>query len=448
MNPGDNKIIRKSQDKKPKTRKEIKTQRDKWRIAKQIYRSKLSSYKLRWIREKDKINKRKKKADVKQPDSKLLVSPSIHGLKVSQKTIKNTACTVKKSLPSSPTRFAAVVLQVEKSSTPRKRKALEEARTGMKRKKLLLKGETSEVPNTKKGVGEGKRSQALITENGVGKDKTHSHVQFQTKINYITQKLRKRSMQILSKTRRKRIDATSARTKKIVTEYYYRAGRPLPHKRYASKYGPAYLMQLTLKSAYRQFQLEHPAVKIGFTKFSLLRPRNVRLLTRSHWEFCVCTVCQNIKYKVRALNMCASKARMHHLKIEKEHRGIIDLVLCPKADSSRFHASDCVYGTCGNCKNYGMVIKEHYKELLTINPVVVWHHWERKVEEDGIARKRLITKKRKVSDATEELISDTERPVLGTSFPKHIFEADWQQMQFCKLRSNLPDETVGWLFLA
>ncbi|WAR10111.1 VRTN-like protein, partial [Mya arenaria] len=338
--------VRAKTEKKPKTRNEVKFLREKWAHAKQKWRAKLSNTHKRWLREKDKQAKMKKKNPT--GENSIQKSPSVYGCK---KTLFNNASSAKKALPKSPTKFAT------------------------KQKKY-----PAQEKNTIGSISYGIR---------------------------LSSKLKKRSINI------SKVKYLSQTIQRRVAEFYLATSRPLPNKRYATKFGPAYLMQLTLKSAYRQFLAEHPNMNVGFTKFTLLRPKNVRLLNKSHWQFCVCVSCQNVKYKITALNAFASKVSVFETKIDNEISGFMDIVLCAKSDTSRFHAISCIYKQCNACEDFGQTIREHYKPLLELesHQKVVWHHWER-TEEGGIVRKRLTTKKGSLNQAVQELVKDFESPTI------------------------------------
>ena len=257
----------------------------------------------------------------------------------------------------------------------------------------------------------------------------------------LSSQLKKRSITHVNAMNKRKIrsDAIKPEVKTIVVEFYYSRGRPLPNKRYTTKWGPAYVLQSTLRTAYTEFRGQYPEIKISFSTFYYLRPRNIRLLSKSHWEYCVCTVCQNIKYKIESLNSSLIKANIPRAKISK----IEDVILCPKGDNARFHSAECVYKTCVNCSDYNASIKEHYQDILKLEPLpqIMWHHWER-VEEQGKLRKKLVTKKESVTKAVDELVKDVEEPVKNIPFPKHLFVGGWQQQQFLSLKQNLTEDEV------
>ncbi|GFR78852.1 hypothetical protein ElyMa_004005400 [Elysia marginata] len=71
--------------------------------------------------------------------------------------------------------------------------------------------------------------------------------------------------------------------------------RPLPHKRYTTKRGAAYVRLVTMRGAYKLFRAKNPDVKIGATKFNQLKPRTVRKLGSVNVETCLCLCCQNLR---------------------------------------------------------------------------------------------------------------------------------------------------------
>lgn len=260
-NVGSCAAVKKENSKKkiPNTRKNIKEQREKWKLAKQRQRAKLSNYQKRWMRQKDKERKQAKK----QTD-KLIVSPSAFK---SKQTLYNKDCITKKTLPQTPEKFAEIIRHMEENASPCKKEALDKLRKSSLDEKFCFlsqigqnKIETKDVTKSKEMPKPNKNCKPKIE---VQKAKQLLH----------------RSLDMLIKTRRRREEA---KYRKEVQDFYLSISRPLPNKRYATKHGPGYVLQMTLKSAYRHFRLQYPNAKLGFTKFTLLRPKNVRLLNRAH----------------------------------------------------------------------------------------------------------------------------------------------------------------------
>ncbi len=121
---------------------------------------------------------------------------------------------------------------------------------------------------------------------------------------------------------------------------------------------------------------------------------------------------------------------------------INDLLLCRKSDSARFHKRKCIYGHCENCCNYENTLRAYYSDLINLQLSGTWHHWELVTEKNRQKKKRLVTKRQSISQMIEELILDVKQPVQNTSFAKHLFQARWQQPQFCQLKNNVPEGHV------
>lgn len=109
-------------------------------------------------------------------------------------------------------------------------------------------------------------------------------------------------------------------------------------------------------------------MKIGFTKFTLLRPRNVRLISMSHRDFCLCPYCLNIKYKL----LCVNRVAAPDDKIEDEN-SLINKLLCPKSDGYRFHDADCLLGKCEKCGDHETTLRNHYGKM-DLTQLVTWNH--------------------------------------------------------------------------
>ena len=68
---------------------------------------------------------------------------------------------------------------------------------------------------------------------------------------------------------------------------YWEAGKKVKLRKY--------YLGVTLKEAYAIFSEEHPTVKIGFSKFSQLRPVNVMLLKNAPNDQCKCIHHENFR---------------------------------------------------------------------------------------------------------------------------------------------------------
>eukprot|EP00731_Ephydatia_muelleri_P003574 Em0001g3574a len=99
------------------------------------------------------------------------------------------------------------------------------------------------------------------------------------------------------------------------------------------------LVLCNLKEAYREFKLCHPDMKIGFTKFSLLRPKECVLAGASGTHsVCVCTIHQNTK-----LMMVGSKLEILTGGKFKHYRHCLAAMQCNPPNVG------CYFGECELC---------------------------------------------------------------------------------------------------
>ncbi|RUS80528.1 hypothetical protein EGW08_011712 [Elysia chlorotica] len=108
--------------------------------------------------------------------------------------------------------------------------------------------------------------------------------------------------------------------------------RILPHKQYSTRHGPAFVMNVTMLLAFRIFKEENSTTKVGYTKFTTLRPRIVRKLVTNATHL-----------------ICLSK-QGGETRVPVEGR-LLGFMLCPKPESSKWHKPECLKGSCVICHN-------------------------------------------------------------------------------------------------
>ena len=431
-----------------------------FREKKQESRENRSHQKKRRDREKDAKYKRMKRAQKRSRNTDLdtgetppIPGPSVQYTEVSssssqfpstsfpsRKTLYNITSSARKALPRSPRKHAMAVRNIIMNATPRKRKAFEDIGITPKR---LCPDESQDilketVANIKEHREKRKLQNALVsTAQKLTNKASDRAISRSLQVNRkMTSRIRKYGL-----TRIAHKNKLSNEHKKVVKDFFQRddISRQLPDKRYATKHGAARVMQLTLKGAYTLFKKQHPGIKIGFTMFTVCRPPNVRLLnTISHKDVCMCPYCLNVSYKVQALNrVVTTSGKSPDMKIQDE-REFVDKLLCQIQEGETFHRLDCVAMKCTKCSSYSTRIQEHYKELDKTG-MCTWLRWERKECKDGKWRRVLVSKQSTLQEAISELIKDVVEPVKGTTFPHHLFTANWQYAQYRNLKENLPD---------
>ncbi|GFO06624.1 (S)-beta-bisabolene synthase [Plakobranchus ocellatus] len=213
--------------------------------------------------------------------------------------------------------------------------------------------------------------------------------------------------------------------------------RVLPHKRYSTKAGPGYVMCMTLKEAFTIFKAERPDADVQFTKFTMLRPKNVRLVGQVHPETCACMYCLNVRHKKDTINKILTRAVEgpsipNQLPPEVK---MLDFLLCDKKDGREWHEPACLQGECERCSSP----REKLEGLCGpyLQQPVTWQHWER-VQADGRTKLDVLQKSGSLSDLLEEFIGkDLEEPSQNCTFVRHLFTFLWQYSQYSFLKNTL-----------
>jgi hypothetical protein len=234
--------------------------------------------------------------------------------------------------------------------------------------------------------------------------------------------------------RKKRVDGLTEDTKALIRNFFFRedVSRPLPSKRHATKHGAGYVLQQTLRQAHQLFRVEHPDVKVGYTRFTLLRPKNVRKISATFLDTCQCVYCLNVRLKLLAINRCISRSGLDaSLKLEDE-RSIAGLLLCAKQPGDPFHAPDCINGTCSQCCKQQDTIEQHFQPLLVANPTICWSKWDR-----AVGGREPVVCTGTARQLMDELITDVVAPCRNSSFVQHLFTAHWQHHQYRTLKEKL-----------
>lgn len=235
--------------------------------------------------------------------------------------------------------------------------------------------------------------------------------------------------------RKRRRDALSEVVKAKVRRFCLREdiSRVLPHKRYATKHGPGHVLQHTLRQAYTLFRKEYPEVKLGYTLFTRLRPKNVRLISSRFLDTCQCVCCLNVRLKLLAVNRLISKTPSlpSDLRVEDEN-ALYNKLMCAKGEN-KFHKPDCIQRECRNCSQRKEALQRHFQPLLSANlGKLSWSRWTR-----GDGGREPIVQTDTIQVLLDELIQDVVAPYKSTTFIQHLFTAFWQHDQYHLLKKQL-----------
>lgn len=115
-----------------------------------------------------------------------------------------------------------------------------------------------------------------------------------------------------------------------------------------NQYMQKVLLLGNLNELYAAFKFEHPTVKIGLTKFCMLRPKWCVLAGSAGTHFvCVCTIHENVSLL------------LHACSIEEHYSELIGKLVCAK------DSRDCMLRHCSDCpssENLKSFIKEKFEE--------------------------------------------------------------------------------------
>ncbi|WAR17806.1 VRTN-like protein, partial [Mya arenaria] len=421
----DNPLKKQKVNKNQVTRNLIKTKRDYNREMKRKSRANLSTQKKAWIRKRDRERKAMKRQSLKK-----VVSPQVEVAESSgfssKKTCWNVTSNARATLPSTPKKIAIVIDNLIKRTTPRKRKALEESGVIQAKRSRCVSLDFSTVTRLKSSKT-GKS--ALKT---IGKSLVKSSIRIlanQLQLNRRTLSKKK------SVVRRYKVD------RKSIQQFYKREdiSRVLPQRRYTTKEGPGYALQVSIQAAHSKYNAEYPSKRVSLGTFAGMRPKNIRKMAACHREFCCCSYCINVRYKLLSL----SRVVLDKSKKKVNEEDILGILLCPKPDYERFYKPECINGTCKKCSdNYLDTINQFYSDVPE-DKEIYWGRWENKTSKDGRVKKALVTKKGKKDDLLHELVHlDVEKPAQGTTFFQHFHIASWQTQQFFNIKNNLPNDCV------
>ena len=111
-----------------------------------------------------------------------------------------------------------------------------------------------------------------------------------------------------------------------VLKFYVREdiSRVNPSKRTTSKkWGPKRYMYTSIKVAYLIFKTENPEIKISYSKFHKLKPRNVKITSKTPLISSLCPYCQNIRLKLQKFGIPGLKTEydlFNKLICETDHK--------------------------------------------------------------------------------------------------------------------------------
>lgn len=388
-----------------KTRKSLKEKREYNRRKKQASRARMSSQKKTWERKKDRERKAKKTAEKKASKNML----TIWNFNTPHQRVRKEK---------------EQVLQDRRQEQVATEGSLQNDGTPAKESGEPMENKTPKTQPAKQNPS--RPVQKLLAE------ETKSHLNSLTRV---AKAVLNHSKKYIVKSTVKRKSGVDEKGIKL---FYQRpdVSRLVPLKRYATKDGPGYLMQISVSAAWAKYNDENKSKKVSLGKFASLRPRNIRKLSTKHREYCVCVYCTNIRYKLLTLGKEVPDLMK---KLKTNETELASILLCEKPHNEKFHNPACLQGNCKNCSDYLNTLKTYYGGIPP-EKVLKWQRWEKRASSyDGKMKRILVTKTGDQNMLLEEFVTDITKPAQGTNFFLHIHTAFWQNEQFSFLKRNLPE---------
>ncbi|CAC5413756.1 unnamed protein product [Mytilus coruscus] len=375
--PNDDALV---QPKTPKTRQKVKDQREYWRNKKKEQRKNMTAQKRRRVNEKRRLNyaeKRDKKLTTKEKEKEARTTTTGYKTKEAERKAVYRA---KQSLPSSSNKFASVLAGIAASATPRKRAALENdgiILTPSKRRRLDMCSQslakiTDEIQSKKY-----KRSKLalsrrrILASSIVWSSNTH-----EKKLWYVRAFAYKCSKLKGVWTDKKRSDALDEDTIKKKLKIFFSGNRVIQDayrtKKHVSKktMEAKRILEVSLVDTYEKFKEQNTECSISFSKFSSLRPSNVKTMNKNAFNNCLCEYCTNIELKVKAIEKVVGNR-----SFVKNRYDISKETLCIKANYSQFYHKKCLERKCDKC-GPAKFTKSLTDVLNKKSTTVEWHRWE------------------------------------------------------------------------
>lgn len=160
-----------------------------------------------------------------------------------------------------------------------------------------------------------------------------------------------------------------------------------------------FLMVLTQRAAFETFRELNSNYKIGQRSFDKLRPKNVCHVSQNSRFLCLCTLCQNVKLKLKALQKEVKSLDKNTCMEENE---VVKSTLCEYVHQPN---ANCLLGTCSNCgvgkldDKYEAVLTNHGEHEMKWQ---VWEYKTIKLETNEVRNLKLINKG-KINECMKEL---------------------------------------------
>ncbi|XP_052214888.1 uncharacterized protein LOC127833585 [Dreissena polymorpha] len=457
---GETEAVKPARAKKAITRRESLKQREYWRAKKREQRANMTSQKKRRIREKERARYAKRKQSLAPcttfaettTTSDSYTAPTESPSLLSSAATKQRAYRLKKNIPKTPEKFAQVMGHILLNSTPRQKTCLRRIGISSSPRKEEAYRYSKSIIETIRSIKE-KRQQkwlavkrCLITSiKSTRKARNYKKMSEATGLSY--RALKKYTHDDLSDLtsyqRKRRQDCLTEETIEQVKSHYEASASFVPDIKAVSKktFKSQKVLDRPLARIYESFKSKHPDIDISQSKFSTLRPANVKTSKHQRLYQSMCEYCTNSKLKMQAINTVSERLQIQDCKL-REIDDFVDLTTCKKMEGSEYHEKKCLTRDCDDCgvdgldKFYGALIAATERE----EDKVSWKHWSNvqycQPGKRPSTRKTLLTKSTNLVELKDALKKDV------ASLSEHLLNAYWQKNCFQTLSKRVPKDSI------
>ncbi|XP_062621147.1 uncharacterized protein LOC134282769 [Saccostrea cucullata] len=242
--------------------------------------------------------------------------------------------------------------------------------------------------------------------------------------------------------RKKRKDALPERVHTNIQGFYQNSyiSREIPNVSSVKKDLTVKMaLEGSLKHTYDTYCAENPEVKVSYSKFVELRPKNVLTMSKTKYLQCLCEYCINIDFKLQSLRLFCSMNEQE--KIADDRYALSRLTLCPKENN--YYKKDCIDRNCNLCGvgKFDEAVSEMRNTFSASQ--ITWKRWQlgtKTTEVNGRQTVKRFMELKRITGTVLEFLDQLRQEL--SPFSKHLFNAQWQSKEFENLKGNIPRNWV------
>ena len=238
--------------------------------------------------------------------------------------------------------------------------------------------------------------------------------------------------------RKRRNDATPEEVVNNIQSFFQRSdiSTTMPNAKAVTKDGlPKCVLQRTLHDCHDLYKKEYAVLdeqhNVGFSFFASCKPKNVKPTSHAKQFQCLCIYCLNIDLKLTSVNQACrnfGKQNQYHNRYK-----ILDTTMCQKQNDASYHDLSCIKRECLNCP-VGMPQINSALTDQELDHDVKWSYWGKDSGSPETSnRLQQIEKQTTLRELLARLEADLK------PFSLHLFIARWQQEQFNSFLRRVPD---------